>query len=186
LTRDDMLQLALMSSENRAANALGRHYPGGLPAFVARMNAKAAELGMANTRFMEPTGLSSSNVSNGFDLARMVKAASAYPLIRDYSTATSLIVDAGARPVSFRNTNRLVDHSDWEIRLQKTGYISEAGNCMVMQTGIDGRPVVMVLLDADGAAARTGDAQRLRQWLEGIPRRGGGDLRALAQPSRGS
>lgn len=186
LTRGEMLHLALMSSENRAANALGRHYSGGLGAFVARMNLKARELGMLSTHFIEPTGLSSSNVSNAIDLSKMVKAAAAYPLIRAYSTASSLTVDAGARPVSFHNTNRLIEHADWEIGLQKTGYISEAGNCMVMQAGIDGRPIVLVLLDANGSAARAGDAQRLRHWLEAAPPRFDGGLRALAQPSRGS
>lgn len=187
LSRDEMLHLALMSSENRAANALGRHYPGGLGAFVARMNAKAAELGMLDTHFVEPTGLSSSNVSNALDLSRMVRAASVYPLIRAYSTASSLIVDAGARPISYRNTNRLIRHSDWEIGIQKTGYISEAGNCMVMQAGIDGRPVVLVLLDADGSAARVGDAERIRHWLEATDRpRSDRTLRASAQPSHGS
>ena len=185
LTRDEMLQLALMSSENRAASALGRHYPGGLPAFVQRMNEKAGELGMTDTRFIEPTGLSSANVSTAVDLAKLVVAASQYPLIRDYSTASSLIVEAGPRLVSYRNTNRLIDRDDWEIGLQKTGYISEAGNCLVMRTSIDGRPIVLVLLDADGKLSRFGDAQRIRSWLETGPRPGDG-MRALAQPSRDS
>jgi D-alanyl-D-alanine endopeptidase (penicillin-binding protein 7) len=185
LTRDEMLNLALMSSENRAANALGRHYPGGLEAFVARMNAKARELGMTSTHFVEPTGLSSYNVSSAHDLAKMVRAASEYPLIRAHSTASSLTVAAGTRPVSFRNTNRLVQNPDWEIGLQKTGYISEAGNCLVMQTEFEGRAVVLVLLDATGRLSRFGDARRLRDWLEESPRPDGAP-HALAQVSRGS
>ncbi len=185
LTRDEMLQLALMSSENRAASALGRHYPGGFPAFVRRMNEKAVELGMTDTRFVEPTGLSSANVSTAVDLAKLVVAASKYPLIRDYSTASSLIVEAGPRLVSYRNTNRLIDRDDWEIGLQTPGYISEAGNGLVMRTSIDGRPIVLVLLDAEGKLSRVGDAQRIRSWLETGPRPGDG-MRALAQPSRDS
>lgn len=184
LTRDEMLNLALMSSENRAANALGRHYPGGLEAFVARMNEMARELGMASTHFVEPTGLSSYNVSNALDLAKLVRAASEYPLIRSHSTASSLTVAAGARPVSFRNTNRLTQSPDWEIGLQKTGYISEAGNCLVMETDFEGRAVVLVLLDATGRLSRFGDARRLRDWLEETPRPGA--PQALAQVSRGS
>jgi len=184
LTRDEMLNLALMSSENRAANALGRHYPGGLEAFVARMNERARELGMASTHFVEPTGLSSYNVSNALDLAKLVRAASEYPLIRSHSTASSLTVAAGATPVSFRNTNRLTQSPDWEIGLQKTGYISEAGNCLVMQTDFEGRPVVLVLLDATGRLSRFGDARRLRDWLEETPRPGA--PQAFAQVSRGS
>jgi len=184
LTRDEMLNLALMSSENRAANALGRHYPGGLEAFVARMNEMARELGMASTHFVEPTGLSSYNVSNALDLAKLVRAASEYPLIRSHSTASSLTVAAGARPVSFRNTNRLTQSPDWEIGLQKTGYISEAGNCLVMETDFEGRAVVLVLLDATARLSRFGDARRLRDWLEETPRPGA--PQALAQVSRGS
>jgi len=171
LTRDAMLQLALMASENRAANALGRHYPGGLDAFVARMNEKARELGMETTWFVEPTGLSSRNVSSALDLARLVHAASEYPLIRSYSTADSLTVSSRARPVSFHNTNRLLARDDWEIGVQKTGYISEAGNCLVMQARVEGRPVVLVFLDATGKLSRFGDARRLRTWLEGQPPR---------------
>jgi len=185
LTRDEMLHLALMASENRAANALGRHYPGGLDAFVARMNEKAAELGMESTWFVEPTGLSSRNVSSALDLAKLVRAASGYPLIREYSTAPSLTVEAGTRLVAFRNTNRLVSREDWDIGLQKTGYISEAGNCLVMQARVEGRPVVLVLLDATGKLSRFGDAQRLRTWLEGQPR-SNGVPHASAQASRDS
>lgn len=186
LTRDEMLHLALMASENRAANALGRHYPGGLDTFVARMNDKARELGMQSTWFVEPTGLSSRNVSSALDLARLVRAASRYPLIREYSTASSLTVEAaGARAVSFRNTNRLVSRDDWDIGLQKTGYISEAGNCLVMQARVEGRPVVLVLLDATGKLSRFGDAQRLRDWIEARPRSDGAP-HAAAQVSRDS
>ncbi len=193
LSRGELLQLALMSSENRAAHALGRHYPGGMPAFVEQMNQKAREIGMVSTSFVEPTGLSSNNVSTARDLATLVRAASKYPLIREYSTASGLTVDTGYRTVSYRNTNRLVGNPDWDIELQKTGYISEAGNCVVMQTRIDGRPVVIVLLDAQARMARIGDAKRIRQWLEHGPRTGIGAgahkvsaQQRAAQPSRDS
>jgi D-alanyl-D-alanine endopeptidase (penicillin-binding protein 7) len=166
LTRGEMLQLALMASENRAANALGRHYPGGMPAFVAAMNSKARSLGMHDSRFVEPTGLSSANVASGRDLARLVRAASAYPLIRQYSTARSLTVQPAKEPLGFYNTNRLVSTAGWSIGLQKTGFISEAGNCMVMLAQVEGRQTIFVLLDAAGKLARFGDAQRLRAWLE--------------------
>ena len=166
LTRTEMLNLALMSSENRAAHALGRNYPGGLDAFVGAMNAKARALGMNDSSFVDPTGLSSRNVSNALDLSRMVAAAFDYPLIREYSTASALTVEAGRRSVGYRNTNRLVDKPDWDIALQKTGYISEAGSCLVMHMSVEGRPMVMVLLDAIGRFSRFGDALRIRQWLE--------------------
>ena len=166
LTRAELLQLALMASENRAASALGRHYPGGAAAFVEAMNRKAVDLGMADSRFVEPTGLSGRNVSSGRDLARMVRAAHGYALIRQYSTAADLAVDTGPRMTMFRNTNRLLASADWDIGVSKTGYISEAGKCLVMQAHIDGRPTILVLLDARGSAARIGDAQRIRQWLE--------------------
>ena len=169
LSRGEMMHLALMASENRAANALGRHYPGGLTAFVAAMNDKARSLGMRDSLFVDPTGLSSRNVSNARDLAKMVRAASDYPMIRQYSTATELTVDTGLRLVSFRSTNRLIDSPSWEIGLQKTGYINEAGNCLVMQATIEGRPVIMVLLDAAGRASRFADAARLKTWLEAGP-----------------
>lgn len=170
LSRGELLQLALMSSENRAAHALGRHYPGGMASFVEQMNRKARELGMSSSHFVEPTGLSSSNVSNARDLALLVRAASTYPLIREYSTASALTVDTGYNTVSYRNTNRLVNRPDWDIGVQKTGYISEAGNCVVMQTRIDGRSMVVVLLDAAARMARIGDALRIRSWLESAPR----------------
>ncbi len=165
LTRAELLQLALMSSENRAAHALGRHYPGGLPAFVSAMNTKARQLGMASSNFADPTGLSERNVSNAHDLARMLRAAYDYPLIRQFSTAPELTVDAGYRMINFRNTNRLIDQGDWSIGLQKTGYIAEAGRCLVMQANIESRPVLMVLLDSVGRHSRFGDAQRIRDWL---------------------
>jgi D-alanyl-D-alanine endopeptidase (penicillin-binding protein 7) len=180
-----MLQLALMSSENRAANALGRHHPGGLKAFVAAMNEKARHLGMQDTHFVEPTGLSSSNVSTARDLSRLVREALEYPLVRQFSTASGLTVDTGYRMVSYRNTNRLISSPDWDIGLQKTGYISEAGSCLVMQASIEGRPVVMVLLDAAGSSSRFGDAQRLRHWLE-HGRGKGPPMRTVAAPSFGS
>lgn len=166
LTRAEMLQLSLMASENRAANALGRHYPGGMPAFIAAMNAKARSLGLRDTRFVEPTGLSSSNVSSGGDLAQLVRAASSYPLIRQYSVARSLTVQPAREPLGYYNTNRLVSTAGWSIGLQKTGFISEAGNCLVMIANIEGRPLIVVLLDAAGKLARFGDAQRIRSWVE--------------------
>ena len=181
LTRAEMLQAALMASENRAANALGRHYPGGMPAFVQAMNEKASSLGMIDSRFAEPTGLSSQNVSNAVDLARMVKAASEYPQIRRYSTATGLTVDNGHRNINFHNTNRLVDNPDWSIGLQKTGYISEAGNCLVMQSSINGRPVILVLLDASGRSSRFADAERLKRWIEDMPIRAAGRHEKITQ-----
>lgn len=170
LSRAEMMQLSLMSSENRAAHALGRHYPGGVPAFVTAMNAKAQAIGMTDSRFADPTGLSGNNVSNARDLARMVRAAHGYPAIRAWSTATDLTVDTGYRQVTFRSTNRLVDDPNWAIGMQKTGFISEAGKCLVMQARIDGRPVILVLLDAAGAQSRFADAQRLRRWVEEQPR----------------
>lgn len=165
LTRGELLQLALMASENRAANALGRHYPGGMPAFVAAMNAKARSLGMQDSRFVEPTGLSSANVASARDLARLVRAAAAYPVIRQYSTARSMTVKPAQEALGFYNTNRLISTAGWAIGLQKTGFISEAGNCLVMLATIDGRPTIVVLLDAAGKLARFDDAQRIRGWL---------------------
>jgi len=168
LPRREMLRLALMSSENRAASALARHYPGGGDAFVAAMNAKARALGLARTRFEDPTGLSPRNVSTASDLATMVRAAAEYPLIREYSTtpSTYVEVDAGGRVLGFNNSNRLVASSNWEILLQKTGYIREAGRCLVMLANIASRPVVIVLLDSIGKHTRLGDAERVRHWIE--------------------
>ena len=186
LSRGEMLQLALMSSENRAAHALGRHHPGGLAAFVEAMNAKARTLGMHDTRFVEPTGLSSSNVSTAHDLARLVREAFEYPLVRQYSTASDLTVDTGYRQIGYRNTNRLISSPTWDIGLQKTGYISEAGSCLVMQVSIEGRPLVMVLLDATGSSSRFGDANRLRRWIEHEGGRAAPVRTVSASPSIGS
>jgi serine-type D-Ala-D-Ala endopeptidase (penicillin-binding protein 7) len=165
LSRGDMLHLALMASENRAAHALGRHYPGGMPAFVNAMNRKAAELGMADTRYVEPTGLSSKNQSSATDLALLVKAAYTHPIIRELSTSLEAQVAVGKRQVQFRSTNGLVRSSSWDIGLQKTGYISEAGRCLVMQAQLAGRRLIMVLLDSAGKYSRIGDAERIRKWL---------------------
>ena len=166
LPRSEMLHLALMSSENRAANALGRHYPGGLSAFVEAMNRKAQELGMRDTRYVEPTGLSSSNQSSAQDLAMLVKYAYKHTLIRELSTSQESEVLVGERPMQFRNTNSLVRNPEWEIGLQKTGYISEAGRCLVMQARLAGRRLIMVFLDSAGKYSRQADAERVRRWLE--------------------
>jgi D-alanyl-D-alanine endopeptidase (penicillin-binding protein 7) len=167
LTRGEMLHLALMASENRAAHALGRHYPGGMTAFVAAMNRKARELGMNDTRYVEPTGLSSANQSSARDLAVLVKAAHQVPMIRELSTSLEHEVAIGERQLQFRNTNTLVKNPLWEIGLQKTGYISEAGRCVVMQAQLAGRKLIMVLLDSTGRYSRVGDAERIRKWLAG-------------------
>lgn len=167
LTRGEMLLLALMSSENRAASALSRHYPGGTKAFVAAMNRKAAEIGMRNTRFVDPTGLHSSNMATGEDLVKLVRAAYQYPEIREASTTAERdVVLYGDRPSHFLNSNTLVRNSDWEIGLSKTGFISEAGRCLVMQARVAARPVVIVLLDSAGKNTRVGDANRIRKWME--------------------
>ncbi len=166
LSRGELLHLALMSSENRAANALGRHYPGGLPAFVAVMNQKAQQLGMQDTRYFEPTGLSSHNQSSAPDLAKLVKAAYDYPLIRELSTSPAYEVEVGRRTVQFHNTNGLVRNPAWDIGLQKTGYIVEAGRCLVMQAKLAGRKLIMVFLDSTGKYSRIGDAERVRHWIE--------------------
>lgn len=165
LTREEMLHLALMSSENRAAHALGRHFPGGLNAFVTAMNQKAQSLGMADTHYVEPTGLSSLNQSSAHDLATLVKAAHAYPLIRELSTSPEFLVDVGNRQLQFRNTNGLVRNPTWDIGLQKTGYISEAGRCLVMQASLAGRKLIMVFLDSTGTNTRLADAERVRRWV---------------------
>lgn len=168
LTRANMLHIALMSSENRAASALGRHYPGGMSAFVAAMNAKAQALGMTDTRYVEPTGLSSQNVSSPRDLVKLVTVAQQHPIIREYSTNSDYAVDPGGSVLQYRNSNRLVANPTWEIGLQKTGYISEAGRCLVMQAMIEGREIVMVFLDAKGKFSRSTDAGRIRTWLETV------------------
>jgi len=166
LTRNELLLLALMSSENRAAASLARTYPGGTEPFVAAMNAKARALGMTDTRFVDPTGLSAENVSSARDLARMVVAAHEYPLIRRYSTTESATVEALGRPLAYRNTNGLVRSAQWDIGLSKTGYISEAGRCLVMHVRMASREVVVVLLDSWGKLSRIGDANRIKRWLE--------------------
>ena len=165
LARGDMLHLALMSSENRAAHALGRTYPGGLAEFVAEMNHKARELGMNDTRYVEPTGLSSANQSSARDLATLVKAAHEHQIIRELSTSPEYAVEVGNRPVQFRTTNGLVKSPEWDIGLQKTGYISEAGRCLVMQAKMAGRQLIMVFLDSAGKYSRIGDAERVRRWI---------------------
>lgn len=169
MTRREMLHLALMSSENRAASALGRNYPGGLPAFVAAMNARARSLGMRDTHYVDPTGLSSQNKASAHDLAKLALAVYRQPLIREYSTHSSHQVEVGGHRLQYRNSNRLVDNPEWEIGLQKTGYISEAGRCLIMQARIEGQPVVMVFLDSRGKDSRLGDAARVRKWLESSP-----------------
>ena len=168
LPRYEMLRLALMSSENRAASSLARTYPGGTPAFVAAMNAKAAELGMTHTHYADPTGLSAQNVSTANDLAILVAAAAEYPQIRDFSTTGSHFVEVQptGQILGFNNTNNLVKNDKWDIKLSKTGYIREAGKCLVMLATIASKPFVIVLLDSAGKYTRLGDAQRVRHWLE--------------------
>jgi len=167
VTRDDLLRLALMASENRAAAALARAHPGGTPAFVAAMNRKAGELGMWHTRFVDGTGLSNGNVSNAQDLSRLVGAAYQHPLIREYTTDTQYTVRlANGRKMQFSNSNRLVRNAGWEIGLSKTGYISEAGRCLVMQAQIAATPVIIVLLDSWGHLTRIADANRIKKWIE--------------------
>ena len=165
LSRGEMLHLALMSSENRAAHALGRYYPGGIDAFVAAMNAKAKLLGMPDTRYVEPTGLSSSNQSSAKDLATLVGAAYQHQIIRELSTSQEHQVGVGNHQLQFRNTNGLVRNPGWDIGLQKTGYISEAGRCLVMQARMAGRKLIMVFLDSTGKYSRQGDAERVRRWI---------------------
>ncbi len=166
LTRGELMHLALMSSENRAAHALGRTYPGGLATFVALMNTKAQRLGMADTRYVEPTGLSSKNQSSAQDLARLVNVAYGNPTMRELSTSPRHDVEIGNKTLQFNNTNRLVSNPAWQIGLQKTGYISEAGRCLVMQATVAGRKLIMVFLDSTGKFARLADAERVRRWVE--------------------
>ena len=172
LSRSELLRLALMASENRAAAALARHYPGGVPAFVAAMNRKSQQLGMRNTRFVEATGLSAENRASAMDLARLVAAASAHDTIREYSVSKESVVPVGAqdKAVQFRSTNGLIGNPEWDIQLQKTGYISAAGRCLVMQASMAGRKLTLVLLDSAGKYSRFGDAERIRKWLvEEVP-----------------
>jgi D-alanyl-D-alanine endopeptidase (penicillin-binding protein 7) len=166
--RDDLLRLALMASENRAASALGRTYPGGIDAFVAAMNEKAKALGLTQTHYVDSSGLSPENVSSPADLGKLVAAASQYEIIREYTTtpAVSVQLPDSRRKLSFINTNGLVRHSDWKIGLSKTGYINEAGKCLVMQAMIANQPIVIVLLDSWGRLTRVADANRIRRWLE--------------------
>ena len=166
LTRGEMLHLALMSSENRAAHALGRTYPGGLATFVSLMNAKARMLGMTDTRYVEPTGLSSQNQASARDLATLVNVAHGDPVLRELSTSPSYEVAVGRKTLQYNNTNGLVKNPTWDIGLQKTGYISEAGRCLVMQAEVAGRKLIMVFLDSAGKFSRLGDAERVRNWVE--------------------
>jgi serine-type D-Ala-D-Ala endopeptidase (penicillin-binding protein 7) len=170
LTRGDLMHLALMASENRAAHALGRSYPGGLEACVAAMNAKARELGMTNSHFVEPTGLSDENVASAEDLSKLVMAAAKVPAIREYSTDTSYEVQVGRRMLTYRSTDSLTSKPDWDIVVQKTGYIAHAGRCLVMQTIIEARTVVIVLLNSYGKRTRVADARRIRRWMENYER----------------
>jgi serine-type D-Ala-D-Ala endopeptidase (penicillin-binding protein 7) len=166
LSRGDLMHLALLSSENRAAHALGNNYPGGLPAMVAAMNAKAAQLGMTSSHFVDPTGLSSENVASPEDLTKLVIAASHNPTIREYSTDSHYAVKVRRHMVEFRNTDNLVANPAWNIIVQKTGYITEAGKCLVMAAVIEGRSVVIVLLDSLGKYTRVADAKRIKTWIE--------------------
>lgn len=166
LTREDLLRLALMASENRAAAALSRYYPGGRPGFVAAMNEKARALGLTETHYEDPTGLNSANVSSARDLARLVAVAHQYPEIREFTTTPEYEVMLGRRPRMFHNTNRLVGSSDWNIGLSKTGYINEAGKCLVMQAWMNNRPTIIVLLDSVGRLTRIADANRIKRWME--------------------
>lgn len=167
LARGDLLKLALMASENRAAAALARAYPGGAPAFVAAMNQKTIALGMWRTRFVDGTGLSRDNVSTAQDLARLVAAAYQHPVIRRDTTDSTYTVELGnGQRLQYSNSNRLVNNAGWEIGLSKTGYISEAGRCLVLQAKIAATPVIIVLLDSWGKLTRIGDANRIKKWLE--------------------
>jgi D-alanyl-D-alanine endopeptidase (penicillin-binding protein 7) len=170
LMRAEMLKLALMASENRAAAALARNFPGGTDAFVAAMNQKAAQLGMVNSHFEDPTGLTPDNVSTAEDLAKMVAAAHTYPLIREYTTSNSFKIESEDRRrhrlLSYVNSNRLIKSRQWDIGLSKTGYISEAGRCLVMQAMIADKPVIIVLLDSWGKLSRIADANRIKRWIE--------------------
>jgi len=166
-TRSELLKLALMASENRAASALARSYPGGNAAALQAMNAKARALGMGNTRFLDPTGLNSDNVSTARDLVKMVAAARDYKLIHKYTTTASHSVeDRKGRGLRFNNTNPLVRNASWHIGVSKTGYINEAGRCLVMEAQINKRPVIIVLLDSWGKRTRIGDANRIKKWME--------------------
>ncbi len=185
LTRADLMLLALMSSENRAAHALGRTYPGGLDRFVQHMNVKAAQLNMRDTRYVEPTGLSSRNQSSAQDLATLVSYSVNNPQLRELSTAPEHQFAVGERTLNYVNTNRLTRNPEWEIGLQKTGYISEAGQCLVMQAKIAGRKLIMVFLDSAGKLSRLGDAERVRKWMEANRVMGVNPVSAAGKPSQG-
>jgi len=182
LSRESALLLALMSSENRAANSLARHYPGGMPAFVSAMNIKAQALGMRDTHFEDPTGLTSNNVSTANDLAKMVAAAYKYPLIREFTTTAEATVEVGGREMAYRNTNPLVRSASWDVGLSKTGYINEAGKCLVMQARVADKPVVIVLLDSAGKLTRVGDANRIKRWMESAHASTRSSVHAVAGP----
>lgn len=169
LSREDALLLTLMASENRAAHALGRTYPGGLEAFVIAMNAKARSLGLSNTRFEDTAGLSSGNISSAQDLALMVDAAYQYSLVREFTTREEATIQSGRRILEFHNTNRLIQNPRWQIGLSKTGFTNEAGRCLVMQASVAQRSLLIVLLDAQGKLTRFADANRIKQWMEGQP-----------------
>lgn len=182
LSRGDLLHLALMSSENRAAHALARSFPGGMESFVARMNARAKGLGMSDTRYVEPTGLSSRNQSSAHDLATLVGAAYKEPVLRELSTSPGREIEVGHRMLQYNNTNRLVKSPQWDIGLQKTGYISEAGQCLVMQAQVSGRKLIMVFLDSAGKLSRIADAERVRRWVETSSHRSVGGQTGLPSP----
>lgn len=166
-SREDCLRIALMASENRAALALARTYPGGTDAFVKAMNHKAKELGLTQTRFADAAGLSNDNVSTAWELLKLVKAASDYPVIREFTTQTrgNIVDHRNERELAFGNTNRLVKKASWPISLSKTGFTREAGNCLVMQTKINDRPVIIILLESWGKLSKYGDSNRIRKWL---------------------
>lgn len=185
LSRDDMLHIALMSSENRAASALARHYPGGISVFIAAMNVKARELGMTRTKFVEPTGLSSENVASARDLAKLTVAADSYPLIARYSTDARYTVRTGKRSLRYVNSNPLIGRSGWDIGLQKTGYTTEAGRCLVMKVTVNQRPLVMVFLNSDGHRTRFADARRLREWALDTARQSNTAGQVNAKPDHG-
>jgi D-alanyl-D-alanine endopeptidase (penicillin-binding protein 7) len=191
LPRREMLWLALMASENRAASSLARHYPGSTPAFVAAMNVKALSLGMTRTHYSDPTGLSAENVSTASDLALLVTAAARHPLIREFSTAGSHYVEVqpAGQWLGFSNTNNLVKNAQWDIQLSKTGYIREAGKCLVMLATIASKPFVIVLLDSAGKFTRLGDAHRVRYWLEtgqSLPARAAGKSAPKSAKTKGA
>jgi serine-type D-Ala-D-Ala endopeptidase (penicillin-binding protein 7) len=181
LSRDELLRLALMSSENRAAAALARTYPGGIETFMRAMNHKAQMLGMNGTHFDDATGLSSANVASAEDLVKLVRAAHRYDLIRSYTTTTGHEVHVAGRPLAYHNTNRLVANESWNIGLSKTGFTNDAGRCLVLQAKLAEREVIIVLLDSWGKLSRIGDANRIRAWMEANARPQSGGAHKAAQ-----